>query len=62
MEKKDVKTNIIFPEDMWEEAKIQAAKERISLGELVRQALKDRLAKKESQKKGSVRPTKGKGG
>ncbi len=52
MEKKDIKTNIIFPMEMWEEAKIQAAKERISLGEIVRRALANYLAKKESKKKG----------
>ena len=52
MEKKDIKTNIIFPMDMWEEAKILAAKERISLGEIVRRALAEYLAKKEPKGKG----------
>jgi hypothetical protein len=43
MDKKDIKKNIIFPEDMWEQAKIQATKDRISLGEVVRQALREYL-------------------
>ena len=48
----EIKTSLIFPLDLWEQAKIRAAKERISLGELVRHALKEYLAKKEPKKRG----------
>ncbi len=48
---KDIKTSLMLPEDIWEEAKILAAKERISLGEIVRRALKEYLSKKESKTK-----------
>ena len=51
MDKKEIKTNIIFPIDMWEKAKIRAAKERISLGELVRLALKEYLAREKPKEK-----------
>ncbi|MBU1206460.1 MAG: hypothetical protein KKH04_05965 [Proteobacteria bacterium] len=55
MKKKDIKTNIIFPMEMWEQAKNQAVKERISLGELVRKSLGEYL-KKKSKKKGDEKP------
>jgi len=48
----EVTTSMIVPKELWEQAKIRAAMERISLGELFRRALKEYLAKKESKKKG----------
>jgi hypothetical protein len=47
MQKKKIQTNIIFPQDMWERAKIQAAREMVSLGEIVRKGLKEYLDKKQ---------------
>ncbi len=52
MEEKDIRTNVILPESMWEQAKIRATMERVSFTEIVRRALKEYLAKKESKKKG----------
>jgi hypothetical protein len=50
MEKK-IQTNINLTEDLWEQAKIRATMERISLSELTRRALKEYLTKKEPKKK-----------
>jgi len=41
-----------LPESLWEKAKIQATMERVSFTEIVRRALTEYLAKKESKKKG----------
>lgn len=49
MEKKNVITNIILPEDLWEEAKIRAAKNKISLSEVVRGALIENLVKQDPE-------------
>ena len=51
MKKKEMRTIIIFPVELWEQGKYQAMKERISLGELVRKSLGEYL-KKKSKKKG----------
>ena len=40
-------TNILLPEDLWHEAKVQALGARISLSELMRRALRDYLEKKD---------------
>ena len=52
MEKREIRTVIIFPVELWEQGKNQAMKERISLGELIRRSLKEYLAKKEPKRKG----------
>jgi|APFre7841882590_1041340.scaffolds.fasta_scaffold73949_2 hypothetical protein len=52
MEEKIIKTNVLLPESMWEQAKIRATMERVSFTEIVRRALGEYLAKKESKKKG----------
>ena len=52
MEEKDIRTNVILPESLWEKAKIQATMERVSSTEIVRRALAEYLAKKEFKKKG----------
>ncbi len=49
---KIIKTNVLLPEDLWEKAKIKATMERVSFTEIVRRALSEYLAKKESKKKG----------
>jgi metal-responsive CopG/Arc/MetJ family transcriptional regulator len=49
MEKGNVITNIILPEELWEEAKIRAAKDRISLSEVVRKALTEYLVKQDPE-------------
>jgi hypothetical protein len=49
MEKKNIITNIILPEDVWEEAKIRAAKNRISLSEVVRRSLIKDLIEQDSE-------------
>ncbi len=54
MDKKEVRTVIIFPVELWEQGKSQAMKARISLGELVRKSLRQYL-KKNSKKKGGVK-------
>jgi len=46
----EITTNIIVPVNLWEQAKIAAMRERISLGEFIRRALKERLAKKEPKR------------
>ncbi len=46
----DIKTSFILPKDLWKSAKVRAAEEGISLGELVRKAIEDILTKKESKK------------
>ncbi len=49
---KDMRTNIILPESLWEKAKIRATMERIPFTEIVRRALKEYLDKRaESPKK-----------
>jgi hypothetical protein len=48
MKEKDMRTNIILPESMWEKAKIQATMERVSFTEIVRRALREYLAKKQT--------------
>ncbi len=52
MKEKDIRTNVILPESLWEKAKIKATMERVSFTEIVRRALSEYLAKKESKKKG----------
>ena len=47
-----MRTVITFPDELWEEAKNRAVKERVSLAEIVRRALAEYLSKKESKKKG----------
>jgi len=47
---KDIKTSFMLPEDIWKEAKVRAAQEGISLGELIRKLLKDYLQKGEAKK------------
>ncbi len=51
MKEKDIRTNVILPESLWEKAKIQATMERVSFTEIVRRALAEYLAKKEPKKK-----------
>ena len=46
-EKKWMATNILLPEDLWHEAKVQALGARISLSELMRRALRDYLEKQD---------------
>ncbi len=43
---KDIKTSFLIPEDIWKAAKVKAAEEGISLGELIRNLLTDYLEKK----------------
>jgi metal-responsive CopG/Arc/MetJ family transcriptional regulator len=57
MEKKNIQTNVILPEDLWEQAKIRATMERVSFTEIVRRALKDYLEKKEPKKREGVKHT-----
>lgn len=45
---KNLKTSLMLPENIWKEAKIRAAQEGISFGELIRKALKEYLAKKQT--------------
>jgi predicted HicB family RNase H-like nuclease len=45
-----IKTSFILPRDLWKNAKIRAAEQGISLGELVRKAIEDYLSKTESKK------------
>jgi len=51
MKEKDIRTNVIFTGKPLEKAKIQATMERVSFTEIVRRALMEYLAKKESKKK-----------
>lgn len=46
-EKNWMATNILLPEDLWHEAKVQAVGARISLSELIRRALRDYLEKQD---------------
>jgi hypothetical protein len=43
---KDIKTSFMLPEDVWKAAKFKAVEEGISLGELIRNLLRDYLEKK----------------
>jgi hypothetical protein len=52
MKEKDMRTNVILPESLWEKAKIRATMDRVSFTEIVRRALAEYLAKKEPRKKG----------
>ena len=45
MKEKDMRTNVILPESLWEKAKIQATMERVSFTEIVRRALMAYLEK-----------------
>lgn len=47
----NAKTSLILPRDILKQAKIRAAEEGISFGEVVRRALKEYLEKKEVRKK-----------
>jgi plasmid stability protein len=49
---KDIKTSFMLPDDIWKQAKVRAAQEGISLGELIRKVLRDYLEKGESKVKG----------
>jgi predicted DNA binding CopG/RHH family protein len=49
---KDMRTNIILPEKLWEKAKIRATMEKVPFTEIVRRALKEYLEKKEPKRKG----------
>ena len=51
MKEKDIRTNVILPESMWEQAKIRATMERIPFTEIVRRALREYLQKTPSPKK-----------
>lgn len=46
---KDIKTSFMLPEEIWKQAKIRAAQEGISLGELIRRLLSDYLQKAENK-------------
>ena len=59
MKEKDMRTNVILPESLWEKAKIQATMERVSFTEIVRRALKEYLEKKEPQRKNEKEKVKG---
>ena len=48
----DIKTSFILPEEIWKAAKVKAAEEGISLGELIRNLLSDYLEKKGALRKG----------
>ncbi len=48
----DIKTSFLLPKDLWKRAKIRAAQEDTSLGQLVRKAIEEYLGKEESKKKG----------
>jgi len=52
MKEKDMRTNVILPESLWEKAKIKATMERVSFTEIVRRALTEYLAKREPKRKG----------
>jgi len=59
VKEKDMRTNVILPESLWEKAKIQATMERVSFTEIVRRALKEYLEKKEPQRKNEKEKVKG---
>jgi len=42
---RDIKTSFMIPEEIWKAAKVKAAEEGISLGELIRNLLSDYLKK-----------------
>jgi len=46
---KDIKTSFMLPEEIWKQAKVRAAQEGISLGELIRKLLADYLQKVETK-------------
>jgi len=48
MQERIIKTNVLLPETMWEQAKIRATMERVSFTEIVRRALKEYLGKKKT--------------
>ena len=52
MKEKAIRTNIILPESLWEQAKIKATMERVSFTEIVRRALKEYL-----EMKGGAKPS-----
>jgi len=43
MAEKNIRTNVQFPESLWERAKTRAVKDRVSLAEIIRRALKEYL-------------------
>jgi len=47
---KTITTSVVFPEDLWEQMKLRALQERISLGKLVRRAVTEYLEKKEPKR------------
>jgi len=47
-----MRTVIAIPDGLWEKAKQKALKERVSLAEIVRRALREYLAREKSKKKG----------
>ena len=51
MEEKVIRTNVLLPEMLWEQAKFRATIERVSFTEVVRKALKEYLDK-HPQKRG----------
>ena len=61
-----MRTVIAIPDGLWEKAKQKALKERVSLAEIVRRALREYLAREKSKKKGGKQQAssqgKGKGG
>lgn len=59
MKEKDMRTNVILPESLWEKAKIQATMERVSFTEIVRRALITYLRKPDMKEAAQA---KGKGG
>jgi hypothetical protein len=58
MKEKDMRTNVILPESLWERAKIQATMERVSFTEIVRRALLAYLRKSDMK---ATAQSKGKG-
>jgi metal-responsive CopG/Arc/MetJ family transcriptional regulator len=51
----DMRTNVILPESLWEEAKMRAMKDRVPLTEVVRRALRQYLDKKEPKNRRQTR-------
>ncbi len=47
-----MRTVVTIPDDIWEKAKTEAVKQRVSLAEIVRRALAEYFARVESKKKG----------
>ena len=48
---KELKTNVILTEGLWEKSKIRAAKDRITLSELVRRSLREHLEKRTKEER-----------